>query len=229
MRMTTMFTYAAPAMALALLLACGGSASAPGPEIKAAAVSQGFSYTDPGGTGYTLVRNAADSTDTHLVLDLVGPAGQSGRGVGFNLQSDGSVRFSRFSNGIYVRDLGVFKLSTYFYGAYTSEPVLVNGGVKKDGTLLTVGVFQKDRYLAARTLAQPLLQIAIDFDNARTGALAPGTPIPLAITKAKAIPSFIGTPPADPTDPNADWNSVVAYYNSSLVPVDIAVGSLVTK
>lgn len=228
MRMKMMFTYATPALALALLAGCGGSVSAPGPDVKATPVSQGFTYTDPTGTGYALVRNGA-STDTHLVLDLVGPAGENGRGVGFNLQSDGSVQFSRFGNGIYVKDLGVFTLSTYFYGAYTSEPVLVNGGVKKNGTLLTVGVFQKDRYLDAKALGRPLLQIALDFDNGKTGALPPGTAIPLAITKAKAIPSYIGTPPADPTDPNADWNSVVAYYNASLVPVTIAVGSLVTK
>jgi hypothetical protein len=224
-----MFQWLLPAMTLAVLVGCGGAATAPGADVVVAPVSKGMVYSDPTGSlGYTLVRDAS-STDNHLVLNLVGPDGQKGRGVGFNLQSDGSIAFAKFNNGIYVRDLGVFQLSTYYYGAYTSEPVLVNGGVKQNGTLLTVGVFQKDRYLTSKVLSQPLLQIAIDFDTIKTAALAPGTRIPLSITKAKAIPAFIGVPPMDPTDPQADWSSVVAYYNASLVPVDIAVGTLVTK
>lgn len=211
--------------ALSLLLACGGAHTGPGPE--APAVSTGFEYVDPKGAEWNLVRNAA-STDTHLVLDLVGPVGGKGRGIGFNLQSDGHIAFARMGAAGYVRDTGVFSLLSTFAN-YPVEPVLLAGGVKQNGTLLSVGVFQKDRYRTAKAVDRPVLQIALDFDPARTGTLPIGTAIPLAVTKAKAIPAFIGTMPANPDDPNANWNSVVAYYDRSLVPVQVAVGTLKTK
>ena len=109
------------------------------------------------------------------------------------------------------------------------EPVLLAGGVKKNGTLLTAGIFQKDRYWPSQNVGVPVCQIAIDFNPATTGTLPPGTVIPLAITKAKAIPDFIGTPPADPTSATADWSSVEGYYSVSFLAVQLSVGTLTTK
>ncbi|HJV91016.1 MAG TPA: hypothetical protein VJ623_11980 [Holophagaceae bacterium] len=223
MRLNTLLKLLA-APALALLMACGGAATGPGPQ--AAPSSVGFAYTDPQGGDWTLVRNAS-STDTHLILDLVGPTGTKFRGVGFNLKSDGSVTYGHMGAGGYVRDTGVFHLQST-YANYPVEPVLLAGGVKGDGKLLTVGIFQKDRYWPSVSVNKPVCQISIDFDATKTASLPPGTKIPLAITKAKAIPSYIGTMPADPSDLNG-YGSVMANFNSSLVPVQISVGTLVTK
>ena len=62
----------------------GGTASSPAFTRTASALA----YADPTGGAYRLVRNASLSTATHLVLDLLGPAGTSGRGVGFYLSAD---------------------------------------------------------------------------------------------------------------------------------------------
>lgn len=213
-------------LAVALTLACGGAATGPGPELPPA--SAGLVYEDPSGSEWNLVRNAA-STDTHLILDLVGPSGTKFRGVGFNLLSDGSVAYARMGAAGYVRDTGVFKLQST-YANYPVEPVLLAGGLKQDGKLLTVGIYQKDRYWPSVQVNKPVAQIAIDFDPAKTAALTPGTVIPLRITKAKALPSYIGTMPADPSDGSfSNWASVLYAYNSSIVPVQIAVGTLKTK
>jgi len=225
MTMRTLRQSLLPAIALALLLACGGSAAGPGPVLPP--VSSGLEYKNPAGSQWNLVRNAA-SSDTHLVLDLVGPSGTKYRGIGFNLQSDGSVVFARLGTYGYVADLAVFKLQSTFAN-YPVEPVLMAGGVKKNRTLLTVGAFQKDRYWPSVAVDKPVLQIAIDFDPARTGALAPGTVIPLAITKAKAIPSFIGTMPADPSSATANWTSVAQNFSASLISAQISVRTLTTK
>lgn len=215
-----------PAAALLLGLACGGARMGPGPVVAPA--STGLVYKNPDSGGWALIRNAG-SSDTRLILDLVGPSGQKGRGVGFNLQTDGTVNFGRLGAAGYIADAGVFKLQSYQPNYFPSEPTLLAGGVKQNGTLLTAGIFQKDRYWPAQKLDQPLCQIAIEFDAVHTAALAPGTAIPLTITKARAIPDKIGVPPADPTDPNADWSSVYYAYGTSIQNVQIAVGTLTTK
>jgi len=209
---------------LLLALACGGASTSPGPA--PAPVSVGLAYVNPAGAGWNLVRDDAASSDTHLVLNLVGPAGTYGRGVGFNLQSDGKVVFARLGAAGYIQDTGVFKLQSTFAN-YPVEPVLLAGGLKKNGTLLTAGIFQKDRYQPSQPLGKPVCQIAVDFDPVATGALAPGTAIALAVTKAKAIPDYIGDMPTDATNP--DWSSVASNYAASLVPVQISVGTLKTK
>jgi hypothetical protein len=224
MRILNTLKILAAGSVLALLAACGGAGAAPGAIPPPS--SKGLAYTDPKGGDWSLVRNAA-STGTHLVLDLVGPATGKFRGVGFNLLSDGNAAFAKLSDAGYVATTGVFKLQST-YANYAVEPVAMAGGVKQDGKLLTVGVFQKDRYWPAVAVNKPVLQIAIDFDAVKTAALPPGTAIPLTITKAKAIPSYIGDAPADPTDLN-QWISAAVYYNQSIVPVQVAVGTLVTQ
>ncbi len=71
-------------LGLGALLACGGGTSAPTKTI-----ADTLSYAAPTAGTYTLVRNATKSTASHLVLDLVGPAG-SVSGVGFYLTADQS-------------------------------------------------------------------------------------------------------------------------------------------
>ena len=126
MRMSTICQSLIAAAALALLLACGGSSAGPGPAVQP--TSAGLVYQNPTGSHWALVRNAA-STDTHLILDLVGPANTKGRGVGFNLLTDGSVNFAKLGAAGYIRDTGVFQLQSTFAN-YPVEPVLLAGGVK---------------------------------------------------------------------------------------------------
>ena len=208
MRKHVCFALSLPAVLLAL--ACGGASTTPGPVSAPASV--GLAYVNPTGTGWNLVRDESASTDTHLVLDLVGPAGSYGRGVGFNLQSDGTVNFARLGTAGYIQDTGVFQLQSTFTN-YPVEPVLLAGGLKNHGTLLTAGIFQKDRYQPSQPLGKPVCRIAIDFDAVATAALA--------------IPDYIGDMPTDATNP--DWSSVAYNYPASLVPVQISVGTLKTK
>jgi hypothetical protein len=207
-----------------LLSACGGKSSpAPAPTVSSA-----LAYTNPWGGGWRLVKDPS-STPTRVVLNLVGPTGAMGRGVGFNLRSDGTVKFAKFANGSYINDLGVFQL-TNKRGAMsvvdgmrvTKDVGAIVGGVKEQGRVLSVGAFQKDRRWAAQSLEQPLYQIAIALDPDH--ALPVGTVIPLTVVKARSIPENIGDSPEDPRGNPVTW-----IYNYQIDDVQITVGSLVTQ
>ncbi len=131
----------------------------------------GLSYSAPAGTGWRFVADAA-STDTHLILNLVGPAGGSGSGVGFTMTSDSTVGFASVSGGGSVVNRG-FSLGS---------GVALQTGVVQADTKLLGGVFQKGAPAASYD-AGPLLAIAIDLKSAPPA----GTPIALAFAKAKAL------------------------------------------
>jgi hypothetical protein len=211
-------------LGLCVLGACGGTAQVPAPAPK---VATGIVYTDPPAGGWRLVRNAS-STSTRLVLDLIGPTGTKGRGVGFNLRSDGTVRFAKFASGSYINDLGVFQL-TNKHGAtsvVTGQPVAndvgaIVGGIKEQGRVLTVGAFQKDRRWPAQALDQPLFQVAIEFDPAQASAHAGGEEIPLTFLRARSIPENIGDNPEDPKASVGSW-----AYDYRIDEVQVSVGTL---
>ena len=175
-------------------------------------------YTDPQSTGWRLVKDSA-STKTRLVLALVGPSGTTTRGVGFNLQAPGGVRWSTFaSSGLPIEDTGVFELKNSApdptLPATAEDPILFDGGVM-DGNVLTVGIFQKDRRMTAKDAGVPLLRIAIE--------LIPSTvvgSIPLTLKKAKALPGDIGAY----TD-----SELTIRGKSHLDGIDIALGTLHTS
>lgn len=242
------FTFIA-VLSMGLLAACGGSTpttepltppSEPAPVEQPPAqrlpplapepvvLAQGLEYTDPTSTGWRLVKDAS-STATRLVLNLVGPSGESGRGIGFNLASDGNVAFARFEDGAWLKDTGVFALGKLGMAAGAYDPVLRAGGVQKGGKLLTVGVFQKDRRQPPQALDATLLQVAIEFDGARVQErqLATGTEVALSITKAKVIPEDIGVMPANPTAFDANYASVIA--KSRMQSISLSVGTLVLR
>ncbi|GLH74545.1 hypothetical protein GETHLI_30470 [Geothrix limicola] len=205
---------------------CGGAYTPP-PEAPAAtaAAAIGLAYTNPSTSGWALVKDAS-SSPTHLVLNLVGPAGLKARGVGFNLASDGSVQFHKYADGTYLKDTGVFQLKLATPNLYSTkypnfyEPVILIGGTKNAGKLLTVGIFQKDRAQPAQPLTAPLCQIGIDF-GAATAALPSGTTIPLNLVRARIIPEDIGV---IPTIPNVDWTDVLNKFR--LEDIQISVGTL---
>ena len=217
-------------LALALLATgCGGYTPPPAASAAApvAVPAQGFVYTDPPAGGWALVKDAS-STATSLVLNLVGPDGLMARGVGFNLATDVALSFHPFASHTYVNDTGVFQLKLRTPNRYTTdfpnffEPVLLVGGVKNSGKLLTVGIFQKDRTLPAQALTAPLCQVGIDFNPA--AGLASGTAVHLDIIRARIIPEDIGALPADMT---GDFSDVL--YKFRLVDIQVAVGTLTAQ
>lgn len=185
-------------------------------------VSQ-LSYTDPTpvAPGWRLVKNPS-STPTRLVLDLIGPGGRS-RGVGFNLKADPRVRFVPLDDGMPVHDTGVFELRSLLpdtdVPADLGEPVYLAAGVMP-GNVLTVGIFQKDRGVSAKTTNVPLLSVALE--------LAPGAqpgPLALSVVKARSIPEDIGGAVSGGFDPQAVLPPSV-ISKSHLQPIEIAVGNL---
>lgn len=217
------------ALALALgAVACGGAYTGPAqPAATGPAAPEATSlvYTDPETSGWALVKDAS-STPTHLVLNLVGPSGLRGRGVGFNLASDGTVAFHKFDDGSYLRDTGVFPLKlaspNLYETKYTNlkEPVLRVGGTKNGGRLLTVGLYMKDRRHSAQVLTAPLCQVGIDLPA--TGRPLAGATVPLHVVRARMIPEELGTVPQDAA--TGDWNSVLTHFHMD--DIQIAVGTL---
>jgi hypothetical protein len=193
------------ALALAAFTVAGCSGNAP---------SQ-LSYTDPQplGTRWRLVKDPA-STPTRLVLALVGADGAYTRGVGFNLQAGPGVRFLPFDDGLPIQDAGVYELKSSqpdpTLPADIAEPTFFAGGIKA-GNVLTVGIFQKDRRLAAKRSDVPLLRIALAIEP---GAAAGS--VPLLVQKARIMPEDIG----------GYTDGVAMLQKSHLEPIKIAIGAI---
>ncbi|HVO05259.1 MAG TPA: hypothetical protein VMT83_00625 [Burkholderiaceae bacterium] len=188
----------------ALVLATGCGGGGPNSVTPVAPLTQptSISYQDPAGSGWRLVRDSS-STSTHLVLDLVGPAGVAVRGVGFNLQRGNNLAFGTFGNGAYAHDTGVFELkgsNANFepYAGTDADPVLFVSAPLPPGNVLSTGIFQKDRTFSAKDAAQPLVQVAIDLVPGSPGVPADATnqsaAYGLAVVKARVVPDDIGAP-----------------------------------
>ncbi|MFZ1615290.1 MAG: hypothetical protein WAT51_14025 [Holophaga sp.] len=201
------------ALVLSLAIACGGgSSSTPSGSTPSAPPATGLIYTNPTGTGWRLVKDAS-STATRVILNLVGPSDLKTRGVGFNLQAPGTIKFGAFTNGMAINEGGVYQLLSAG-SADPSEPVALIGGVKA-GNLLTAGIFQKDRSQPAQDSGTTLCQIAVLFDA--TKGLHAGDKLPLQIIKAKVIPEDIGTITDD---------LLTLDKKMKMADITIAVGSL---
>jgi hypothetical protein len=96
-------------------------------------------YTDPVSADYRLLKNAALSMPSRLVLDLVGPSGQSGQGLAFILTADPT------------------KVS-WIQPPNTTGLVQILTGTDKGGGALHGAVFRKTGALA---LGQPLARICL--------------------------------------------------------------------
>jgi len=156
------------------LLACGGgggggSASTGGPTLA-------LVYADPPAGGYRFVRNAQLSSANHLVLDLVGPAGELGRGVAFALSvAPGPVAWARVaaSDPQYLQNL-LFDLGP-------GTPLL-KSAIQAQTTLLG-DAFQKG-VGNAKAMAGPICRVALDAQ----GALTASSGIPLSVVRFRLLP-----------------------------------------
>jgi hypothetical protein len=149
-------------LSLVLLSACGGGGGAtptptPTPTPDPVTYATTLAYQDPAASGFRLVKNAS-STNTRLVLDLVGPSGTQAKGVAFFLATDAAkVTWVHPTNiaGSHVVAGTVFPLGT--------SPQLLKDKVQ--GGQLQVGLFQKGG--TATTLGSAaLLTLALDLNGA---------------------------------------------------------------
>ena len=187
----------------ATLAGCGGGGDstppAPPPPPPLVAPTH-LSYADPTSSGWRLVKDAS-STDTKIVLNLVGPAGTQTRGVGFNLKKGMGLAFSKFGSGAYALDTGVFQLkgtNTNFesFAGTAADPVLFVSAPLKSGDVLSTGIFQKDRTNVPKDSAAPLVQVSVtlaDFSKLSVDTVNASTdPYGLHVIKARIVPADIG-------------------------------------
>ena len=185
------------------LAACGGddnSTPPVAPPPPPAVAPTHLSYADPASTGWRLVKDAS-STDTKVVLNLVGPSGTQTRGVGFNLKKGMGLSFGKFASGAYALDTGVFQLkgtNTNFesYAGTAADPVLFVSAPLKSGDVLSTGIFQKDRTNVPKDSTAPLVQIAVtlgDFSKLDLATVNASTdPYGVHVVKARIVPADIG-------------------------------------
>ena len=139
----------------------------------------GAAYQDPPATGWRLVRNASASSGTTLVLDLLGPAGESGRGVDLTL----TVEPSRASwVKVSASDAEPVVNRRFALGG---APQLLKGTIQ--GGTLKVGVYQKGTSAPATAYTGALLSVALKLEP--SGSTPAGTVIPLSVVKAHALPA----------------------------------------
>lgn len=142
-----------------------------------------LAYTDPAAGTYRLVRNATLSTTTHLVLDLLGPVGTSGRGVGFYLSADTTkVNWVKVSGA----DAELVQNGAFTLGAGTQ---LLKA--KATGDVLQAGVYQKGSAVpaVAFTATGALARVALDLK---------GNPALGAITFSAVAPKAVVLPDTGP-------------------------------
>ena len=178
--MTTSFRIArtaCSALGLSVLIACGGGGGNNNPPPKSSADT--LSYSNPTGT-YVLVRNTTKSTASHLVLDLIGPAGGVS-GVGFYLTADQTkVTWSTVDPG----DSEKVKSAVF-------SNTLVK--TKVSGDTLQAGVYQKGTSAAvSATSSTVLASVALDLKT----SLPVNSSISFGAVSGKAI---ILNPPANAT------------------------------
>lgn len=140
-------------------------------------VATGLSYADPATEGWRLVKNVGASTPDRLVLDLVGPEGESGRGVELVLATEPaeSVWAQVDPDTDRVRNIA-FDLGP--------EPRLL--AAHEAGGTLRAGVFQKGDSAPPAAYTGPLVSVALELASGAT--VASGTPLVLGVERASELP-----------------------------------------
>ena len=165
---------AATTCALGLALACGGGGggqSQPNPTPTTWAST--LVYTDPVATGFRLVKNPTLSTPTKVVLDLMGPSGQTGQGVAFMLKTDAALASWTQPPGA----SGLVQNVAFDLGSGT--PALV--GKDKGSGVLEGAIFQKS---GSSALGQPLARVSLSL---KSGVVPVNASIPLSFTAGNTL------------------------------------------
>jgi hypothetical protein len=178
------------ALSLAFIIACRSSGPSNGGTnstvVTVKTIADTLNYSDPASGSYRLVKNAAKSSASHLVLDLVGPSG-SLSGVGFYLTADQTkVTWTTVDTG----DAEKIKSSVF-------SNTLVKS--KVTGDTLQAGIYQKGTTGAINAATTTVLaSVALDL---RRGMVIANPPtVGLAAVSGKAI---ILNPPGSATSTSA--------------------------
>lgn len=145
-------------LALMGLLACsgGGGGNNPPPPPPPKTIADRLDYTNPTSGTYTLVKDTTLSTTTHLVLNLMGPVGTQGTGVGFFLSADTSkLTWTKPSaSDAVLAHNGAFDLGTAPQFAVA----------KNSGDQLQVGFYQKGTTKPAVTFTASIVLASVALD-----------------------------------------------------------------
>lgn len=166
---------------LGVLSACGGGGGGGGtnnPPPPATATT--LAYTNPSSGTYQLIRDSA-STSSHLVFDLVGPTGTSGRGIGFYLNADpNKVTWSKVngSDPEFVEN-GAFNLGT--------GVLALKAKVNTSTGELQAGVYQKGTSVPSIAFGPSvvLAKVAMDLKSGQTPGAVTFTAV---ASKAMVLP-----------------------------------------
>lgn len=158
-------------LVLAGLLACGGGGGSSAPQPPAPTpTATGLAYADPTTGTYKLVKNAS-SSNSHLVLDLVGPSTGTAMGVAVTLSADTTkVTWVDVPAG---GTTAVLMQNGTQFSLGSGTPIQK---AKAAGGVLQATIAQKAP-TAAASLNGPLLRVALDLKPGLD--LAQGTPIAL--------------------------------------------------
>ncbi|WLT31425.1 hypothetical protein [Geothrix sp. PMB-07] len=160
------------ALCLGSLLACGGGG---GSTPAGPTTATRLTYTDPTTGAYQLRQNAALSSPTHLVLELWGPATDTGCGVSVAFTLGGTAGTWRNikatdAAGTYVGNGTAFDLGS-------GTPILK---ATLSGATLSAAVAEKG-LATPKPLNKALLQVAVELQTGTT----PGTSITITPDPAK--------------------------------------------
>ena len=159
-------TFQASLLALGLLCGCGGKSSHTAP---ASPYARTLSYVNPAQSGYSL-QVASGNNSSHLVLNLVGPAGAAAQGVSIFLTADPALATWSKGTGTpsYATAGGAFTLGAAPQAFVTSLSATGD---------LQVGLFQKAGSVVYG--AAPIVSVALEL----AGATIPtGSPVTLTVT-----------------------------------------------
>ncbi len=174
--MTRFIQPAVALLGLATLLACGGGGGGGTPAPPPKTIADTLTYTNPTAGNYRLVRDST-STQSRLVLDLVGPATGTAHGVAFILTLSGSASWTNPDS--YTQNVA-FSLG--------STPQILSR--KLSGNTLQVGIFQKSKATGqnptpatAVSLNQTLAKVSLDLGT----SVPVGTTITISATKGSVM------------------------------------------
>lgn len=160
-----------PALLLGSLLACGGGSPSPAGPTAATRLT----YADPTTGTYQLRQSAALSSPTHLVLELWGPATDTGCGVSAAFTLGSSAGAWRNVKGADAAGTYIANGTAFDLGA--GSPILK---ATVNGATLSAAVAEKG-LSAPKALNKALLQMAVDLQPGTT----PGASITITPDAAK--------------------------------------------